>query len=72
MPSVVLIYRMLIIGIVGAADAWRPVRESCVNKSCIIIIALPPSNALTQSIVRGWILLYVLMTYVDVDKVIDP
>ena len=37
LPSILLIYRMMIIGIVGAADAWRPVRESCLNKSIIMI-----------------------------------
>ena len=35
LPSIVLIYRMMIIGIVGASDAWRPIRESCLNKSII-------------------------------------
>ena len=71
MPSIVLIYRMMIIGIVGAADAWRPIRESCLNKDIMMIIALQPSNALTQSMVRGWIVLYVFMTYVYLNELID-
>lgn len=34
-------------------------------------IALQPSNTLTQSIVRGWIVLYIFMTYVDMNVFID-
>lgn len=35
MPSIILLYRMMIIGIVGASDAWRPIREPCMSSDIL-------------------------------------
>ena len=69
MPSFSLLYRMLVIAIVGASDAWRGIREPRKKLRIHIIIIiigvdLTVPITLTQSCLRGWIVLYSLMIYV--------